>query len=482
MRPIAFPSRTARPSHDAGARRGPFAEWYGPQLSSEWSAARERVLMQRRSADLAANDWIAVSAVNAIVQNAVGTGLKPSSCIPADRIGVSSEEAAALGENMEWIWDRWSRHADVTGQRTFEELQRAALRSILIMGEALHLPVMTDQDGISLAIQPIAPGRLRTPAIYAADPAVRDGIRFDEAGRPQTYYIACPAMDPQAMLLDSDTSCRFLALPARVLHRTGVFHLFRREMDEQIRGLPVFAPSASLFRLLDDSLHYELLAQAMASKFPIFVTREDRSPDAMAAEGVYQQGQAQDEQPVYYTDTDGPQFMYGNAGEKPEVLKNERPSPNFLAFTKTILNGVASSCGIPYIALTNDFSETNYSSARAAMNEAWRTYRWWRQYLAEAYCQPVWEMVMEEAWLTGELELPAGMDFYRSRFLLCSCSWTGPARGYVDPVKEVQANILGINNHLMTRREAMAAAGRDYDDELPIMKREAKDFTDGQQK
>ena len=89
MRPVAFSSRTARPSHDAGARRGPFAEWYGPQLSTEWSASRERVLMQRRSADLAANDWIAVSAVNAITQNAIGIGLKPSSCSPAARLGLS---------------------------------------------------------------------------------------------------------------------------------------------------------------------------------------------------------------------------------------------------------------------------------------------------------------------------------------------------------------------------------------------------------
>lgn len=476
MKPAFFSSRVARPSHDAGARRGPFAEWYGPQLSSEWSAARERVLMQRRSADLAANDWIAVSAVNAITQNAIGIGLKPSSCIPAARLGLSPEDAASLGETMEWIWDRWSRHADVTGQRTFEELQTAALRSILVMGEALHLPVMTDQDGISLAIQSIAPGRLRTPALYAADPAVRDGIRFDGAGRPQVYYIADSLQDSQSMLSDSDLSCRFLAVPAKILRRPGIFHLFRKSMDEQVRGLPIFAPSASLFRLLDDSLHYELLAQAMASKFPIFITREDRSPEAMAAEGVYQ-GQEQEEEPVYYTDTDGPQFMYGNAGEKPEVLKNERPSPNFLAFTKTILNGVASSCGIPYIALTNDFSEVNYSSARAAMNEGWRTYKSWRQFIAESYCQPIWAMVMEEAWLTGELRLPAGVDFYRDQYLLCSCTWTGPARGYVDPVKEIQADILAISNHLMTRREAMAAAGRDYDDELPVIKREEEDFS-----
>lgn len=42
--------------------------------------------------------------------------------------------------------------------------------------------------------------------------------------------------------------------------------------------------------------------------------------------------------------------------------------------------------------------------------------------------------------------------------------WTGPARGYVDPLKEVQAQIAAIDAGLMSRSDAIAERGGVFDE------------------
>ncbi len=479
-KPIDISRRAALASRDSGAIRGDvFSGWLGPQQHSEDQAARERKVMQRRAADLAANDWAAESALSAIGHNAIGTGLRPHAQLPADELGITREQAITLGKRMEWLFYAWSRTAGSAGQ-TFEELQFLALRTMLVMGEAVHVPAMMDEVAraasgarFALYLQPVSPVRMRTPMAFLADPAVIDGVRLSSSGTPLAYYIACPPADGgAAMVTEYEEAMEYRAIPARIAHRPGMLHLFVRREDEQVRGVSAFSNSMRLFRLLDDSLAYELLAQTMASKFPVFISRTTSLADTLPQEVTDTGGEAEAR---YQSYLDGPEFLYGNPGEEPKVLESNRPSANFLSFVRTVLNAIASSVGLPYIALAKDFENVNYSSARAALNESWRLYQWYRQFFASRYCQPVWEMLFEEAWLRGEIVLPAGSpDFYEARELWTACAWNGPARGYMDPIKEIQADVMAIDNKLMSRHEAMASAGRDFEDEYPTLIEEAE--------
>jgi len=478
-RPVSVGRRPASASRDAGALRGPSAGWGGPQIGSDAQAVTERIRAQRRIADLAANDWQAASILSTFCQNVIGTGLTPVASIPGARLGLSPEQAQELGRRMEWLWYGWARTADLRGVLSFGELQALGLRTMLAMGEMVHIPVMRDEaqrkaDGaqFGLAIQAVAPSRLRTPAGMEADPAVVDGIRVNAHGRPLEYYIAAPDENGGSRLQDAESAIAFSAVPARVGHRPGMLHLFPVVEDEQYRGISIFANSCQLFRQVDDAIAFELTAQNVAAQFPVFIKR---NPVQALPPGVYAPGDANPNtgEQYYYEDLLGPQIMYGNEGEEPQVLKNERPSSNFLNFVSLLQNALAASVGLPAIAVSKDFSQTNYSSSRAAMNEAWRTFKWFRRFLSERYCQPVWEMLMEEAWLRGMLELPAGAPgFYEARELWTSCEWVGPARGYMDPTKEIEADVMAVQNHLASRHEILAQNGRDFDDLLPILRDE----------
>ena len=471
--PVTTSRRMSHASSDAGARRGAMGGWIGPQLYGENDDIRERVTMQRRAADLAENDWAAESILSSITQNAVGVGLKPRAQIPFEELGISREQALEIGRRMEWLWWKWSTHADVRGQLSFEQLQFLGLRTMLIYGEMLHIPVMLPEGersrrglSFSLSIQDVTPTRLRTPSYMETDDAVKDGIRMNAWGRPVAYYIASPESMGKAHLPDGDGTASYSTIPAMRAGRPGIFHLFIHKDSEQIRGRSILANSIGLFRTLNDAINYELIAQNMAAEFPVFIEKDN----SMNIMGQLPQEVEQGEDGNYYTDLRGPQIMYGNAGEKPQVLTNERPSANFQSFVKLVQKAMSASVGGSYIAMMKDFEGANYSVARAAMNEAWRLYRWYREFFSVSYCQPIWEAVMEEAWLRDYFTLPAGApDFYEAKDLWTACAWNGPARGYMDPTKEIQAEILAIDNHLKTRHQSMAESGGDFDDEYPVM-------------
>ena len=92
--------------------------------------------------------------------------------------------------------------------------------------------------------------------------------------------------------------------------------------------------------------------------------------------------------------------------------------------------------------MIKDFSKTNYSSARASLLEGRRMFLMWRAWFARMFCMPLWEMVLEEAFLRGLFDVPA---FYENRAEYCRCQWVGGAWGWVDPVKEVQSSKMAID-------------------------------------
>ena len=466
-------------SRDAGARRGSLLGWTGPQTVNPAQAARERQLAQRRAADLAANDWAATSALSAITMNAVGSGLGPQSAIPPELLGITVEEASRVGNELEWAFSNWSAHADAQGLLDFADLQLLGLRTMLSQGEMLHLAVrLPDSERLalgspfSLAIQALRPQRLQTPADLAYDPHIRDGIRFTPSGRPISYFIANPAPGMQDSFSSSEalTSADFSEIPAASAGRKNVFHLFRHEEEEQTRGFSIFAPGIILFHNLSETLNNELLSQAIAASFSIFIATEDSS----IAPAVGPQREISDGEIVEkFERIDASRVYYGDRNQKPEILESKRPSANFASFVEIILRAMAASQGIPYETLARDYSKTNYSSMRAALNEAWKVYGFYRSWFGRKYCQPIWEMVCEEAILRGMVRLPPNApSFQEARHLWCNADWRGPARGFVDPVKEIQAIILALENNLMTYGEAWAQQGGDFGEAVETMKAE----------
>lgn len=454
--------RSVAVSRDAGRHRGTLSN-YRPTRTPASVEGYERSTAQVRAEDLVANDWAAASVVDSMTVNTVGSGLKPQARVNAKRLGIAPEAAREIDEQMEWVWREWCADAHVSGSLHFDDLVFLGMRSLLRCGELLHLPIMLDEPGrkFSLCLQDVHPSRLCTPSDRRNTPSIRDGVELSPIGRPEAYWIASPSASNTTVSFRQLGSSSFVREPARIGHRPGVFHCFRAEEDEQVRGVSRLAPGMKLFRHLNDSLDYELMAQIVSASFPVFIGMND--PQAATRAFPVEDDDAA-EQRRYQTVAPG-QILYGNPGEEPTVLQSNRPGNNFMPFAELIMRAMSASVGMPYEVLAKDFSKTNYSSARAALLEAWRIFMLYRAWIVRHYCQPIWNMVQEEAWLRGFIQLPKGApDFYDALTAYTTATWIGPARGYVDPVKEIVATTKALDARLTTYSDVIAERGGDIED------------------
>ena len=134
---------------------------------------------------------------------------------------------------------------------------------------------------------------------------------------------------------------------------------------------------------------------------------------------------------------------------------------------------------LPYEILAKDFSQTNYSSARASLLEARKFFHVRQTWLAKRLCQPCWEMVLEEAWLRGELTAP---DFLDQKREYCKARWIPNGWQWVDPVKEANGAQISLKNNMTTLSNILASRGEDLDETLETRAREIKKVKDLEQK
>jgi lambda family phage portal protein len=434
------------------------------RLRSDWIIVRdettpdpwELINLRERSRDLNRNDPVAAGATDTLGLNIVGRGLRPQSRLRADYLGLGEDQARQLQRQAESIWQNWTATADAANRLDFDELQYLALRKIIEDGEVLALPVMvTDEPWRQMqrAVELLEADRLTAPLTGGTPTEQGTGIVVGERGQPLTYYIS-RKNSPKTQAIDARDD----------KGRPRILHLFRTQRPGQLRGIPFFAPVISYFKDLADYLEAELVAARVAACLAVFVTKEDPAWAAQAMGTTTETGTGARLQQV-----EPGLVNYLALGEKIQVVDPKRGGETFNGFVEGVLRLIGASLGLPYELLLKDFSKTNYSSARAALLEGRRVFTSWRHWFAAKFCQPFYDLVLEEAYLRGLFTAP---NFYKFRQEYTRAQWIGGAWGWVDPVKEVQASKLAIDYGLSTLAEEVAGQGRDWEENLEQLRRE----------
>jgi lambda family phage portal protein len=444
-----LPSSGANPygsydvSRTAGGLRGSLSNWFVSRNNS-YSMKMEREMIADRAEDLVANDTHAASSIDSITTNTIGTGLTPQSRPNGKVLGWSQDQVRTFQEQAEWAFHIWQKEADAAGRHSFWQICFIAMRSLLVKGEFFKIPLMVNRPGrtFSLALQSVDPLRIYTPQDKTQAKDIKDGVEFGRYGMPTAYWVANP---DDGFISRSLSSKQFTRVMARAGHRPGAMHVFMAKSEEQLRGVSILAPAMKFFKDLNDYLDFELVGAIVAASFPVFIETGD--PSGFAA--GFETGPGTDgSQKTRYQETSPGQVLYGNMGEKPHILKTDRPG-NFNSFVERILRDIGASLGMPYEVIAKDFSKTNYSSARAALLEAWKVFGVYQKWLVDAFCQKVWEMVLEEAWLRGMIILPKGSpDWYDAMHAYTRAEWIPPRKGSIDPKKDMEAYTLAKNNNL----------------------------------
>jgi len=371
-------------------------------------------------------------------------------------LGIAPEEAKKLRRQAEAVWSLWGNYADAAERLDFNEIQFLALRKIIEDGEIIAVPtfIKDSRRPLGRALELIEADRLVSPP---GKTEIIQGVELGaERRQPVRYWLRKAPMVKRDYEIEQQ---KYVGIPAKDNRgRPMLLHIFPVSRPGQVRGVPYFAPVLSYFKDLGDYLEAEVVAARVAACLAVFITKADAYGSAVAGATT--------------TDSSGNRIQtlepgmipYLNVGEDIKVVDPKgRGGETFGGMLNGLLRIIGASLGMPYELLLKDFSQTNYSSARAALLEGRRMFMQWRGWFARKFCQPVWEMVLEEAWLRGLFE---AQDFYRDREELCRVSWVGGGWGWVDPVKEVEASKLAVDYGLSTLAEEAAGQGRDWEETL----------------
>lgn len=467
-------------SHGGASKRRTWAsKWNASSGSAKRDIEENRRTLRERSRDLAMNAPLAAAAINSTRTNCVGGGLVPAPKIDYDFLGISKEEAKELERLIKREWSLWadSTLCDNNDQNNFYELQQIAFNDWLRNGEEFVLIKYAKKPDANmpylLRIKLVEADRVRSPLDYSGDYSTIDqitpsgnrimnGVEIDPEGRVVAYHIA--SFYPGEY---TTANKEWTRIPRRG-KRTGnpnILHVFNAERADQYRGVPFLAPVIEALKQLTRYTDAEIMAAVINAMFTIFITTEN-------GEGV--QGYGGDDEDIIDDENEKEdEIVLGSGtinelrvGEKVQAVESTHPSGNFEQFVTAFCTHVGAALEISPEVMLKKFSN-NFSASKGALNETWKSFKMRRKWFVDDFCKSIYELWFAEAVSKGRISAPGFFNNPLIRAAYLNAKWNGPAQGQLNPLQEVNASVMKIQNGFSTHEDECAAMnGSSYEDNV----------------
>lgn len=456
--------------------------------SSDYLQDRDTIVARQR--DLVRNSGWASGALARHLDNVIGSGFRLSLKPDYRALGLSAEWAKEFAQEVEGRWRLFAEDPenwiDASRHNNFNGLLGLAFRHDFVDGEAIALALWNEDKPYgryATTIQMIDPDRLSNPGRTTDTPIMRGGVEIDAYGAPVAYHFRKSHPADWAFSYDS-----FVWERVERIHPWGrrqVLHSFQKERTDQVRGISMLAPIIERLKMIDKYDKTELQAALVNAVLAAFIESPfdhemmESVLDNKAGGGI---GSYQNLRKDFHTERgpklQGVQIPTLFPGEKLNFQTAARPASQFGAFEKACLHNIAAGVNLSYEQLSQDWSSTNYSSARAALLEVWKSFTRNRNRFADQFATPVFLLWLEEAIEErGDIKLPPGApDYYTAVAAYGRVKWIGAPRGWVDPVKEVQAAQFRMDVGISTLEDECADQGKDWEEVALQRKRELEFF------
>ena len=431
------------------------ADWLATATSIDRDIRMGMVPVRSRARDLSQNNEYARAYLRCVKKNVVGSEgfvlqVKAQDWDPTAKKFVPDRAGNGLIESAFRQWAR-PENASANRRHSFRKIQELVIETVARDGE--HFVRIRRGTGINrfaFALQLIEPDFVDHN--YNADlkdgNIIRMGVEMNQEREPVAYYIA--TRDPNTELYGTlSASGRSLArVPA-----SDIIHVFDPERADQTRGISWMAPAMLGLHNLKGYVESAIVnARIGASKMGFL-----RDPSATEEE---YQGESSDAAGNSISEVAPGQIE--DIGSREFVPFNPAyPDGQFDPFVKTILRGIGSGIGMAYSSIANDQREATWSSGRIEMGEereGWKTTQAW---FIDTFLNRVYSEWLAMALLQDWLNLPA-----RKFEKFNVPKWTGRRWYYVDPVKEVNANLDAVEGRLKSRTRIAAEDGVDFEELL----------------
>lgn len=345
-----------------------------------------------------------------------------------------------LNEKIEkTLWPRFAASPEVRGLLDWSQLERVVLRSVLVDGD---IGAVLTNEGL---VQLVESEQITTGWGGSRANNTEQGVELDPVGRPVAYHVA--EYDAQGGSVRSTRSRR---IPAE-------WFIFLASLDRpsQTRGVPPCTACFPMLHRIDDVCNSEAAAWQLLSRMAVAYSVE-RPADMAMSMTTAREDENTDDAASRYTVLDDAMLFFGKTGESVKGIDRNLPGANFPASVTMFLRLLGLPLGMPLELILLDWSKTNYSSARAALEQAFRMFKCWQKLLRRCFHAKVYRWLIASWSATGDLS-----ESEASREDIFAHEWICPSFPWIDQLKEAQAWGARIDRGLTTYGEAAKSLDRD---------------------
>lgn len=455
------------------------ATWFAPTSSPDALINPAKETVDARSRDMTINDGYAIGAMAIHKDSIVGSQFKLNASPAFAQLGkdeVWAEEFQSEVEAKFTLWAESMNHwPDASRNNTLTGLVRLAVGTHFMCGEVLAAVEWIKSSGrpYYTAIQMLETDRLCNPEDADDTLFLRRGVERNRYGEAIAYHIR------QGYKNDfyADTaSYKWKRVEARKpWGRIQMIHLLEQMRPDQTRGVSEMVSVLKQMKMTQK--FQDVVLQNAVLNATYAATIESELPPEAAYSQIGQGGtnsQAVEflKQVAAYTGSaknlqiDGVKVPHLFPGTKFKLLNAGSPGGVGETFEQSLLRHTAAGLGLSYEQFSRDYTQTNYSSARASANETYKYMQARKKAVADKFATHVYALWLEEAMNAGDIDsITKDMpNFYEgmNKEAYTRCTWIGSSRGQIDELKETQAAVMRITSGLSTFEEEIARGGKDY--------------------
>lgn len=386
-----------------------------------------------------ANDSFYRNACKQIANNAVSYGIKP----------IIKDKALLK------LWKRWSKEADVRGRLSFYGIQLALGSTVPRDGEGLvRFRDRKPEDmrsRVPFQLQLLEPDHMpldKTELLQNGHRIV-SGVELNAIERVVNYWLH--DFHPKDQFVGRST------LPKPV-PASEVMHIYMPDRFTGTRGYPWGASALNTSESLRSYEMFELERKKGQAGF-LGVLKKPRI--AAEDDGSVQSEGEEDDEGVTVAPMEPNSVMvvpddYDFALEQPTQTDS-----NYVPYRREAMAGMAVAMGLAVEHVSMNWQFLNERQARIVLNEVMRfIYAVQDHMFIQQFCEPVWRRFVSAVLLHDLWQLPDGMDVED----VMEVEWMPPARGYINPLQETQADEARVKAGLDSRKRVAAANGWDIED------------------
>ncbi|EBO4099541.1 phage portal protein [Salmonella enterica] len=407
-------------------------------INSAIKGSAQRLYNQGRT--LALNTSIGARYAQHVVDQVVGTGLSPKTFIMKG--GKLDTETNTMLENAFWRWAGSQKRFSRNGKLNFLELLKMCEKERVMGGEAF---VVLHDEGRDLQVSVLGADKCDWSDCRKLDNGntVYQGIEYDsETIRPVAYWFRRYDLFTQTF-----TGEKYRVEAEKVLH------YYIPATAEALRGVTDFLPVIKDIAHADAFRETAIIQKRIAASSMGFIERpkaEGNDFDTGEDEDNYQP-------PSVVTDFEPGTIQELEAGATIKSIQATQGGDDFDKFNEAMLTAISMGLSSYKTALTGDTANVNYSAARFGALMERNRFKGNQDRLIDIVVMPLFEAFLNHAVLHSRVNI----RMTQIDNIILNTTVIRPKYESVDPIKDINAEVMLIEKGLKSRSAVIMERGED---------------------